>query len=290
MSIRSLLGKLGIGLAVAGQPAGAQAFNETVEQLREAVIARLRAESRVTEILPDPGDPAQFMVVTRDSAGQELKQTIDVGNVYGRLYVLRNDADRTGAIENLVQGVLAAGQKGEIDFARVFANVRYAGGPTIPVTGLPSEALMEELVGDVAIVYQLDTPHSLAGLARIDVGDRSMEEVRRIARQNILREMAKLREEPVNDTAVAYQIDDNTPITPAIVLTDEFWAKVEKRFPRGALLIMRQRDEVAVLDKASPDSLSFARQLIDMAKQRNVDFLSECIFEWRGGRLVVIED
>ncbi|MDU0360418.1 hypothetical protein RWK44_08340 [Rhizobium sp. 25PS6] len=89
---------------------------------------------------------------------------------------------------------------------------------------------------------------------------------------------------------MSYRIDDNPPLTPAIVLTDEFWAMVDKNFPDGAFLILRQRDEVAVIDRKAPSALNTARQLIDMAKHCGVDFLSDRIFERRDGRLVTVTE
>ncbi|WP_246726662.1 hypothetical protein [Rhizobium laguerreae] len=142
----------------------------------------------------------------------------------------------------------------------------------------------------MAIILQLDTPQSLVGLSRADLGERSIAEIHKSAQRNILREMSKLGEERVNDHTIAYRIDDNPPLTPAIVLTDEFWAMVEKNFPDGALLILRQRDEVAVIDRKAPSALITARQLIDMAKHRGVDFLSDRIFERRDGRLVTVTE
>jgi hypothetical protein len=135
---------------------------------------------------------------------------------------------------------------------------------------------------------QLDTPESLVGLSRADLGERTVADLRQAAHENILREMAKLQEERVNDHIIAYRLDDNPPLTPGIVLTDEFWAMVGRNFPDGALLILRQRDEVAVIDRQAPSALNTARQLIDMAKQRGVDFLSDMIFERREGRLVTV--
>jgi len=220
--------------------------------------------------------------------GPQVTGTVDVTNVHGRLYTLRNDLDREAAIENLVRSVLRTVRKPELDLQHVFANVRFR-----PPAGNDADAaasLAEHLAGDVAIVLQLDTPESLVGLSRADLGERTVADLRQAAHENILREMGKLQEERVNDHIIAFRLDDNPPLTPGIVLTDEFWAMVGKNFPDGALLILRQRDEVAVIDKKAPSALIAARQLIDMAKQRGVDFLSDMIFERREGRLVTVAE
>ncbi|MGO7543092.1 hypothetical protein ACC680_31510 [Rhizobium ruizarguesonis] len=54
--------------------------------------------------------------------------------------------------------------------------------------------------------------------------------------------------------------------------------------------VLRQRDEVAVIDRQAPSALITARQMIDMAKHRGVDFLSDRIFERRDGRLVAVTE
>ncbi|MBY5810506.1 hypothetical protein HFO12_14210 [Rhizobium leguminosarum] len=260
---------------------------ETLTQLRDAVAARLRSEPEVEEVAIDAGNPAALRVRLAKGGSEAVTGTVDVTNVYGRLYTLRNDLDREAAIENLVQSVLVTVRRPEFDLQHVFANIRFRqpGNEQDAAT-----SLAEELAGDVAIVLQLDTPQSLVGLSRADLGERSIAEIRQAARANILREMSKLQEERVNDHMIAYRIDDNPPLTPAIVLTDEFWAMVDKNFPDGALLILRQRDEVAVIDRKAPSALITARQLIDMAKHRGVDFLSDRIFERRDGRLVAVTE
>ncbi|TBZ08396.1 hypothetical protein [Rhizobium leguminosarum] len=281
---KTLLSK--IGLRSEAQPISA-APPETLAQLRDAVAARLRSEPEVEEVAIDPGNPAALRVRLANGGSEAVTGTVDVTNVYGRLYTLRNDLDREAAIENLVQSILVTVRRPELDLQHVFANIRFRqpGNEQDAAT-----SLAEELAGDVAIVLQLDTPQSLVGLSRADLGERSIAEIRQAAQRNILREMPKLQEERVNDHMIVYRIDDNPPLTPAIVLTDEFWAMVDKNFPNGAFLILRQRDEVAVIDRKAPSALITARQLIDMAKHRGVDFLSDRIFERRDGRLVTVTE
>ncbi|WP_246728938.1 hypothetical protein [Rhizobium leguminosarum] len=268
---KTLLSK--IGLRSEARPISA-APTETLAQLRDSVAARLRREPEVEEVAIDPGNPAVLRVRLANGGSEAVTGTVDVTNVYGRPYRLRNDLDREAAIENLVQSVLVTVRRPELDLQHVFANIRFRQAGNEQDAATP---LAEELAGDVAIVLQLDTPQSLVGLARADLGERSVAEIRQAAQRNILREMSKLQEERVNDHMIAYRIDDNPPLTPAIVLTDEFWAMVDQNFPDGALLILRQRDEVAVIDRKSPSALITARQLIDMAKHRGVDFLSDRI-------------
>ncbi|WP_432416885.1 hypothetical protein [Rhizobium leguminosarum] len=282
---KTLLSK--IGLRSEAQPISA-APPETLAQLRDAVAAHLRSEPEVEEVVIDPGNPAVLRVRLANGGREAVTGTVDVTNVYGRLYTLRNDGDREAAIENLVQSVLVTVRRPELDLQHVFANIRFRQPPTNEQDAATS--LAEELAGDVAVVLQLDTPQSLVGLSRADLGERSVAEIRQAAQRNILREMSKLQEERVSDHMIAYRIDDNPPLTPAIVLTDEFWAMVDKNFPEGAFLILRQRDEVAVIDRKAPSALITARQLIDMAKHRGVDFLSDRIFERRDGRLVTVTE
>ncbi|WP_020050477.1 hypothetical protein [Rhizobium leguminosarum] len=261
---KTLLSK--IGVRSQAQPISA-APPETLAQLRDAVAARLRSEPEVEEVAVGPGDPAVLRVRLANGGSEAVTGT--------------------AAIENLVQSILVTVRRPELDLQHVFANIRFRQPGNEQDAATP---LAEELAGDVAIVLQLDTPQSLVGLSRADLGERSVAEIRQAAQGNILREMTNLQEERVNDHMIAYRIDDNPPLTPAIVLTDEFWAMVDKNFPDGAFLILRQRDEVAVIDRKVPSALITARQLIDMAKHRGVDFLSDRIFERRDGRLVAVTE
>lgn len=281
---KSLLSKIGFS---GGAAAAQDQPPETIGQLRDAVVERLRREPEVQEITGDVADPAVLRVKLLDAGGETVDGTANVTNVYGRLYTLKNDLDRAAAIENMAQSILVTVRRPEIDMARVFANIRFRApeGSDAP----DSATLSEPLAGDIRIVYQLDTPESLMGLSQADLGAHSMEELRAAARQNITREMASLQEERVNGGIVAYRLPDNPPLTPAIVLTEEFWARVARDFPDGALLILRQRDEVAVIDRKAPGAMGTAQRLIGMARERGTDFLSDLVFERRDGKLEVAE-
>lgn len=283
--LKGLLSKM--GFSAEPQPV-ATAPSETLAQLRDAAAARLRAETFVDEVIADPDNPAVLHVTVRNNKNEPVTVTVDVTNIHGRLYILRNDVDRDAALDNLAASILSAVRKPELDLRNVYANVRFR--QPSPDDTAPTSALTEPLAGDVSIVFQLDTPESLNGLAHADVGEHSLDAIREAARDNILREMSKLSEERIDDRMVAYRIEDNPPLTPAIVLTDAFWAMVDKAFPGGVYLMLRQRDEVAVIDRNAPSALQTARQLIDVAKHRGTDFLSDRIFERREGRLVAIDE
>ncbi|UIJ78086.1 hypothetical protein U8P73_14665 [Rhizobium beringeri] len=107
-----------IGLRSEGQPMPA-APPETLAQLRDAVAARLRSEAAVEEVAVDPGNPAVLRVRLANRGSEAVTGTVDVTNVYGRLYTLRNDLDREAAIENLVQSVLVTVRRSELDLRHV---------------------------------------------------------------------------------------------------------------------------------------------------------------------------
>lgn len=264
---------------------------ESIAQLRDDVMARLKGEPEVVAVRPDPKAPAVFEVELSEASGSTLSGTVDVTNVHGRLYVLRIDSDRAAAIDNLANSLLASARRPELDLARVFANVRFAGAPASgPAGRAPNDKVAEPLAGDLAVVFQLDTPSSLIGLSYEDLGDTPLEVVKRAARENIVREMANLVETPTKDNFVLFQLAGNDALASAIVLADEFWERVSAHFPDGALLILRRRDEVVVIDRHSPDAMGMARKLIEIAKQQGVDFLSDHIFERRDRTIVALEE
>ncbi|AUW40938.1 hypothetical protein [Rhizobium leguminosarum] len=87
----------------------------------------------------------------------------------------------------------------------------------------------------------------------------------------------------------AYRIGDNPPLTLAIVLTDEFWAMVGPNVPDGALLPASARRGRRDRPKSGIRA-NHGRQLIDIAKHRGADFLSDRIFERSDGRLVAVTE
>ncbi|WP_261334713.1 hypothetical protein [Rhizobium leguminosarum] len=109
----------------------------------------MRSEPEVEEVAIDAGNPAALRVRLANGGGEAVMGTVDVTNVYGRLYTLRNDLDREAAIENLVQSVLVTVRRPELDLQHVFANIRFRqpGNEQDAAT-----SLAEELAGDVAIV------------------------------------------------------------------------------------------------------------------------------------------
>lgn len=280
---KSLLSKIGIGTQT-HQAAGAP--RETMADLREAVAERLRKESEIRDIRLDPNDPAVLTVTAASDGSEPMNNTINLTNVYGRLYILQNDADRAQAIENVVFMVLSSVRQPALDLGNVYANIRFVPPDAQGAEG--TATFTDPFAGDVSIVYQIDTPQSLHTLSFSRIGNIPVETLRKAARENILREMPKLHLERAGDI-IAYRIADNTPITPSIVLTDEFWAMVDKEFPGGAYMMLRLRDEVAVIDRNAPDATGQMRRLIDVARERGIDFLSDRIFERRDGSIVAVD-
>ncbi|MBN9258957.1 MULTISPECIES: hypothetical protein [unclassified Mesorhizobium] len=260
------------------------------EALRTEVISLLKADSRVKTVTPDPVDAARLSVTTVHS-GKEQNLEVDVTNLLGRLRELSPEEVEPGIQRFLNFLVFVEADKG-FDSDHLIANIR----PREHLDAFKGDAapeknpVYEDLAGDVVILYQIDGEDSLGSVPVSDIGGRSLTQLRQLALENIDKQMSKVRQEKIREGISIFTVEGDEAISPALLLTDKFWALIEPQFPGGVVIAIPRRDAIFVFDKRLPKALRIARALIAKVFQDEPDLLSEYIFERRDGTLQVVAE
>ncbi|MFD2057751.1 hypothetical protein ACFSQT_33115 [Mesorhizobium calcicola] len=265
---------------------------ENVAALRAEVISRLKTDSRIKETIPDSDDPARLKVTRQRRSGKDLELQVDVTNLLGRIRDLPA-AEAETEIQRFLRVLVLNDTEDGFDAGHLIANIR----PREHLSGLESKAatpdaepVYEDLAGDVVVLYQIDTEDTLASLQFADVGGRSFAQLRQLALENINRQMTQVRQSEILEGISIFTVEGDEAISPALLLTDKFWALLEAQFPGGMLIAIPQRDAVVVLDKRVPNTIQIARALIDKVFEDEPDLLSEYVFERRDGKLLVVAE
>ncbi|PZV33193.1 hypothetical protein B5V02_38285 [Mesorhizobium kowhaii] len=265
---------------------------EDVAALRAEVISRLKADHRIREAVPDPNDPARVNVIRAIAAENKPDILLDVTNLLGRIRGL-SAADTETQIQRFINALVFANTASNFDPADLIANIR----PREYIDALnqiqgedDSGPVYEEFVGDLVILYQINSKDALSSMLWSSVGGRTLEKLRQIALDNINRKLSNIREDRLSDGVSTFIMEGDEAISPALILTEKFWSRVNFRFPEGAFVAIPRRDCIFVFDKRQPDATQIARKVIDMAFKDGADLLSEDIFERQDGKLQVVAE
>jgi hypothetical protein len=263
-----------------------------VATLRAEVMSRLKTDSRVKEAIPDIADPARLSVTSTQSSGKDQKLVVDVTNLLGRIRDMPT-AEADAEIQRFLRVIVLADNEGDFDAAHLIANIRPLEhlGPLKPEDAEPGKGpAFEALAGDVVILYQVDAADSLASVSLSGVGGRSLAQLRELALENINTLMPQVRKSEFSDGVSIFTVEDDEAISPALLLTDKFWALLGSQFPNGVLIAIPRRDAIFVFDRRLPNATQMARTLIDTIFKTEPDLLSEYIFERRDGKLQVVAE
>ena len=263
---------------------------QDVAALRAEVMSRLKADGRVKAVTPDPTDPARLRVTTALS-GKDQNLEVDVTNLLGRLRELPPEDVETD-IQRFLNVLVFADTNTGFDADHLIANIRPREHlDAFKDDGVPEkDPVYENLAGDVVVLYQIDDEDSLRSVPKSDVGDRSLPQLRQLALANINKQISKVKQEKIDEGISIFTVEGDEAISPALLLTDKFWALLETQFPEGALIAIPQRDAVVVFDKRRPNAAQIARTLINKVFQDGPDLLSEYVFERRDGTLQVVAE
>ncbi|MES0044826.1 hypothetical protein [Mesorhizobium sp. M0091] len=263
-----------------------------VAALRVEVISRLKADSRVKQAIPNPADPARLDVTRVGSTGKDIHLQVDVTNLLGRIRDLPAGEAET-EIERFLTTLVLSDSESGFQADLLIANIRqrehldaFKGDGTEPDKG----PAFETLAGDVVILYQIDNEDSLASVRLDDVGDRSLAQLRQLALENINKQITKVKQERILDGISIFTVEGDEAISPALLLTEKFWATLGPQFPNGVFIAIPKRDAIVVVDKRLPNAVQFARSFIDKVFKTEPDLLSEYIFERRDGKLQVVAE
>jgi len=274
---------------IAAAHSGTPAFKD-IEALRTEVISRLKVDGRVKAVTPDPADPARLSVTTVHS-GKDRNLEVDVTSLLGRLRQLPPEEVET-EIRRFLNVLVLTDTDRSFDAEHLIANVR----PREQLDAFKGDAApekgpaYEELAGDVVVLYQINGEDSLDSVPMSAVGGRSLAQLRQLAMANIDKQISKVRQEKIREGISIFSVEGDEAISPALLLTDKFWALLELQFPDGVVTAIPRRDAIFVFDKRLPKAIHIARTLIAKVFRDEPDLLSEYVFERRNGTLQIVAE
>ena len=273
---------------VASAPSiAAQGDYTKVEDLAGEVLRRLIADTRLQGARLNPDDPAQIYLSRAKETGGLVR--VDVTNLLAQIRHLPQDQAEQ-AIGQFVEGVAAGPQSSALDRTRIYANVRPRAYVLQDGQDFRDALVFEELAGDLIVLYQIDEPQALRALNWSEVGDLNLDQLKKIARDNLSAQLGAVVEERLGDQVSIFVIKDNPMLSPALLLSDWFFDHVAKRFPGGYIVGVPQRDFVIVFDTQQPEALHKARQVMDEFARDQQNFSSTLLLERLDGKLVAVDD
>lgn len=250
-----------------------------VQAFREYVMQTLRRKPDIASVEPDTEDPT----VIHAKFG-EIEWTLDVTNIYGRLSA-SPDADIDDTIQRFLSlsDPMESRQVADQNVVVVIRSRDYV--DYFSQKGL--KLRHEPLAGDLAAVYMADSPNAMSPLVEEDMADKSLEQLRTIALNNLQEWLPKIVSDESLEICTLFYVEDNTFLSTSLVLLDDFWKSIERKFPGDVLIALPRTDQLFVLDPSNPQAPEMARRLIEATFKDGFNLLSEKIYERRSGRLAV---
>lgn len=250
----------------------------SIAELRAFVIAGLRKQPGVDDVVEDAADPAKFTIMAGGSAS-----TGDVTNLFGYLHTYsEEDADK------LVQRFLNATLKDngtaatEANLVVVIRTRDYVAD--IQRAGI--HVLQEPLGADLVAVYMTDRPDSMAQARPEDFPGKDLASLRAIALNNVRRWLPKVVSDNQLGDGTLYYVEGNTMLSTSLMLLDDFWKSISKRFPGDVLIALPRKDQLFIFDDGDAAERTRIRQLINGTYQDNFNLLSPKLYARRGGKIV----
>ena len=132
-----------------------------------------------------------------------------------------------------------------------------------------------------------DRPDSIAPLEPEDVEGKDMASLRIIALDNQRRWLPKLVSDDSLKSGTLYFIEDNPMLSPTLLLLDDFWQSVAKRFPGDVIIALPRKDQLFLFDDNAQARIR-ALQLIDATFQEQFNLLSPVLYARRNGQIEVV--
>lgn len=266
-------------MALFGKANAAKRSFVRIEDLRTHVMDLMRSKPGVTSVTPDPTDPAKFTTIAGD------RITSDLTNLFHRIRSYPDeDADQLIA---QFTGFLADTQNRNVSEENLVAVLRTRNYVELLSQDQPAP-LSEPLAGELNIVYMADMPDSMSAVKVDELPGKTLPQVREIAFANVKKWLDRVVSDDSLDPLMLYYIEDNTMLSPTLILLDEFWASIPKRYSGDVLIAMPRRDQLFIVDD-NASGKEQAQRIIEVTLPDDFAILSGQLFARRGGKIVVVE-
>jgi hypothetical protein len=250
----------------------------TVAELRDFVIAELKKRPGVISVVEDTADPAKFRTVAGD-----WSSTNDVTNLFGYLQGYP-DEDTDQLIQRFINAAIEGSRRivNEGNLVVVIRNREYIEY----MRNLGGDILYEPLGADLVAVYMADEPDAMSPVTSKELPGRELNSFRRIALANVRQWLPKIVSDYQLGSGALYYVDGNTMLSTSLVLLDEFWNSISKRFPGDVWIALPRKDQLFVFDYGDAAVRAAIHRLIDVSFQDNFNLLSQKLYARRNGKIV----
>ena len=254
-----------------------------VSEFREFVMAAFKRQFGVDSVVPDPDDPAQFKVVMG-----ERSSTSNVTNMFGYLRAYPNE-DTEKIVSRYINSIIQSRTR-TVDDSNIVAVIRDRNYVDY-TSGMGVDVLHERLVADLIILYMSDQPDSISPITAQDFPGRELASVRKVALNNVRQWLPKIVSDDELGSAILYYVEDNTMLSPSLIIIDEFWKSIEHRFPGDVLIAIPRKDQLFILDDDGKSTTrAHARRLIEVTIEEDFNVLSPVLYARRNGKIVAVPD
>jgi uncharacterized protein YtpQ (UPF0354 family) len=260
--------------------AGKRRFTD-MQELRNEVTEIVERKPGVTSATPDAGDPAKINILLGEkTCTADLTNLLNYMHAYPEEHPDRLIAQFIASITD-IQNRSAS----EENLIAVLRGKSYVDR----LSTMAVRPLIEPLVGDLTIVYAVDMPGSISVATENEFPGKNLAEVRRIALGNVRKSLRSVKSDDQLQGATLYLVEDNTMLSPSLILLGEFWTSISDRYPADVLIAVPRRDQLFILDD-DVRGWALARRLIDITFQEDVSLLSDKIFARRSGNIVFVTE
>ena len=263
----------GFGASLGGASSTEQRF-PNIEVFRERVIAEFQRQPGIRNIVVDLADPAKFSGIYNDKDEFEA----DLTNLFGYVNSYPEE-DADAAIDRFVRSLVAPKEISEQNLVVVIRPLDYIE----PMLERGLEPLYVQLTDDLVILFAADLPDSMRPVSQSDFPGKTIKDLKAIARANVSRWLPKV----VNDRSL-YYVEDNTLLSPSLILIDEFWDSIEGKYSDDVLIAMPRKDQLFLFDNAEPHAMQLARRMVEVTFEDGFDLLSPQLLRRHSGRFELI--
>lgn len=252
-----------------------------VGEFREIVMAAVRSQPGVDVVSPSQDDSAKFTIASGAMSG-----VVDVTNLFGHLSAYPSENSQM-AIDRFVRSLAAFGSKTRMD-SNLVAVIRTRDYVN-DLNGRGLDVVHEALAADLVVVYMFDLPDAMSPATREELAGRDLPAIRTTALDNVKKWLPKVVSDGQLGAGVLYYVEDNTMLSTALILLEDFWKSVATRHPGNVLIALPRRDQLFVFDERDPSARTLARNLITLTFEDNFNLLSPNLYARRDGKITLAE-
>jgi hypothetical protein len=247
-----------------------------VEQLRTFVIEAIQQHYvNVKDLKLDRNDGARFSASIN---GQSVSG--DVTNLYGYISSYQ-DEDPRGLVDRYVRGLELQRVLTEDNLMVVVRTTDYVDSVAQQINGVVSE----RLIGELNIVYMIDSPETMSPLKTDEMIGKTLPELQAVAYANVRKWLPNIKVDKSIAPIILYYVEDNTMLSSSLILLDEFWVSVESTVSSDVYFALPRRDQLFILDAKFQNAIPKLRKLIVITEQDGFNLLSNRLYRRREGKL-----